>query len=160
MAGVAAAVPLARRVAGQESTPGASPAASPMASPGASPAASAAGVQADGTWAFTDDKGVAISLPAAPERIVADVNAAPETFWETLSMEQALKYPADVVFHSSRLGTLTAEEIQAHPTLGQHPVVQAGQIGGWNQDFIMSYQGMTLALQEIMAPLANARKIT
>lgn len=42
--------------------------ASPVASPGASPAA--------GAWAFTDDKGVTVTLPAPPRRIVIDVNAA------------------------------------------------------------------------------------
>jgi len=40
-----------------------------QASPAASPAAS-------GEWSFTDDKGVTVTLPTRPERLVIDVNAA------------------------------------------------------------------------------------
>jgi iron complex transport system substrate-binding protein len=40
------------------------------ASPESSPIAS------DGTWSFTDDKGVTVTLPSAPKRVVIDVNAA------------------------------------------------------------------------------------
>jgi iron complex transport system substrate-binding protein len=89
----------------------------------------------------------------------------PETsdgYWQTLSFEEALKYPADVIFNSSRGGgtlTLNLEELQAHPTFGQHPAVAAGQVGDWNQDFIMSYQGMTDALNAIITTLAPAEKV-
>lgn len=31
---------------------------------------------ADGEWSFTDDKGVTVTLPSRPERLVIDVNAA------------------------------------------------------------------------------------
>ncbi|MCA9833349.1 MAG: helix-turn-helix domain-containing protein [Thermomicrobiales bacterium] len=46
--------------------------------PSASPAADvpANGVQPDGTWAFTDDRGVTVTLPKRPERIFANYNAA------------------------------------------------------------------------------------
>ena len=81
-------------------------------------------------------------------------------WWQELSWEEALKYPADFVFHSWRPGTMTVEEMQAHVTLGQHPAIKAGQVAEWNQDFIMSWQGMTAALDSISGPLANATKIT
>ena len=29
-----------------------------------------------GEWSFTDDKGITVTLPAAPERLVVDLNAA------------------------------------------------------------------------------------
>ncbi|HEU0163619.1 MAG TPA: hypothetical protein VFQ54_01170, partial [Thermomicrobiales bacterium] len=74
--------------------------------------------------------------------------------------EQALKYPADVIFNSARPGTLTAEQLRAHPTWGLHPAVKAGQIGSWNQDFIMSYQGMAAALEATIAPIRTAEKVT
>jgi iron complex transport system substrate-binding protein len=86
-----------------------------------------------------------------------DVDAG--SYWEELSMEEAIKYPADVFFNSTRPGNLTAEELQTHPTFGLHPAVQAGQIGGWNQDFIMSYQGMAEALETTAAVIADAEKI-
>lgn len=47
---------------------------SAQATPEVTPLAS--GVQPDGTWAFTDDRGVTVTLPSAPRRIIADVNAA------------------------------------------------------------------------------------
>ncbi len=83
----------------------------------------------------------------------------PLVYWEELSLEQALKYPADVIFNSSRPGTLTMEEIAAHVTLGQHPAVKAGQVAPWNQDFIMSYQGMAAALTSIADGIRNARMV-
>jgi iron complex transport system substrate-binding protein len=45
----------------QPATPDASPAATPAAGEG---------------WSFTDDKGITVTLPAAPQRVVIDVNAA------------------------------------------------------------------------------------
>lgn len=87
-------------------------------------------------------------------------DAEKDAFWETISAEQALKYPADVILCSTRPGTLTADELKAHPTWGQHPAVKAGQIGLWNQDFIMSYQGMAAALDATIAPLLTAGKVT
>lgn len=56
----------------------AAPAVSALAStPEASPAATAAsGTQPDGTWVFTDDRGVTVMLPSAPQRVIADVNVA------------------------------------------------------------------------------------
>jgi iron complex transport system substrate-binding protein len=83
-------------------------------------------------------------------------------YWQTLSFEEALRYPADVIFNSSRGGgtlTLGLDELQAHPTFGQHPAVLAGQFGDWNQDFIMSFQGMTDAINAIIAPLESAEKV-
>jgi len=83
-------------------------------------------------------------------------------WWQTLSTEEALRYPADVIFNSDRGGgtlTLSLEELQAHPTFGSHPAVQAGQVYPWNQDFILSYQGMIAALDAISDPLEQAEKV-
>lgn len=43
--------------------------------PVASPAAGS-GLQPDGTWTFTDDRGVTVTLPELPRRVIADVNVA------------------------------------------------------------------------------------
>lgn len=68
-------------------------------------------------------------------------------YWEQLSAEQALKYPTDILFYSLRGDGLTSlEDFQAHPTLSQHPAVQAGQVYGWNQDFILNYPGLAATL--------------
>jgi iron complex transport system substrate-binding protein len=54
-------LPGGRHALAQEATPEASPAASPVAG---------------GEWSFTDDKGVTVTLPSTPQRVVIDVNAA------------------------------------------------------------------------------------
>lgn len=67
-AGIAAAGLFATRVGAQDATPDATP-------------ASDNGLQADGTWKFTDSRGVTVTLDKLPERIVADVNVA-ATLWD------------------------------------------------------------------------------
>lgn len=86
--------------------------------------------------------------------------AEPGTFWEELSQEQALKYPADIIMTSTRTGALTPDELASHPTFSAHPAVQAGQTFGWNQDFIQSYQGMTEAMTHLTGILRDAEKVT
>ena len=43
--------------------------------------ATPASVAVDGAWSFTDDRGVTVSLPALPQRIVAQVTAA-ASLWD------------------------------------------------------------------------------
>lgn len=87
-------------------------------------------------------------------------NVAPEDYWETLSLEQANLYPADVVFQSTREGTLSLEELGAHPTFSQHPAIRSGQLAAWNQDVIHSYQGLTVALEAVLEALQDAQDVT
>lgn len=82
-----------------------------------------------------------------------------DPYWEQLSPEQALKYPADVVFRALN-GALSLEELQAHPTYGLIPAVKAGQAYAWNQDSVQSYAGMTAAVQEVANALKQAKDIT
>ncbi|CAN5326933.1 ABC transporter substrate-binding protein [soil metagenome] len=81
-------------------------------------------------------------------------------YWEVLSMEQAGLYPADVFFNSTRAGVSTPEQLQENALFGAHPAVAAGQIGSWNQDFILSYQGLKAALDSVAGTLATAEKVT
>ena len=81
-------------------------------------------------------------------------------YWEELSFEQALKYPSDLLFNSTRGGMWGAAELQAHATFSAHPAVAAGQIGGWNQDFIQSYQGMAANLLNLAETLRPAENVT
>ncbi|MCA9878851.1 MAG: ABC transporter substrate-binding protein, partial [Thermomicrobiales bacterium] len=90
--------------------------------------------------------------------VVPDI--APEEYWETLSLEQANLYPADVIFQSTREGSLSLDELQAHPTFSQHPAIKAGQTGPWNQDVIQSYQGLTVALKSVLETLQDAQDVT
>jgi iron complex transport system substrate-binding protein len=118
---------------------------------------------ADGTeWYVTDPAGWAdVTLF---QQLGVNVLSPDESdgWWQTLSTEEALRYPADIIFNSDRGGgtlTLGLEDLQAHPTFGLHPAVQAGQVYPWNQDFILSYQGMTAALNAISDPLEQAEKV-
>ena len=81
-------------------------------------------------------------------------------YWEELSPEQASKYISDILFQSTRLGTLTPEELAAHATYGTLPAVKSGQLSPWNQDFIQSYQGLTAALETVIAALEPAEDVT
>lgn len=87
-------------------------------------------------------------------------DAEPMTYWEELSTEQAAKYKADIFFQSTRDGSFSLEELAAHPTLGTLPAIKAGQVAPWNQDFIQSYQGLTAALDVMIATLENAKDVT
>jgi iron complex transport system substrate-binding protein len=105
-----------------------------------------------GDWAdltFYQNAGLNIITP----------DAEPGSYWEQLSFEQALKYPADLIMSSSRPGTLALDKFASHPTLGAHPAVIAGQVVTWNQDFIQSYQGMAEAMEHLASTLRDTEKI-
>lgn len=90
---------------------------------------------------------------------IVEPEADPGDFWEAISHEQAMKYPADMVFISTRAESLSAKEMQASPTWGKHPAIAAGQLFPWNQDFIQSYQGMTEALGGIADAIEGSTKV-
>ena len=91
---------------------------------------------------------------------IIDPEANPLDYWQELSKEGALMYPSNVFWQSTRPGTLTLEELQAEPTVGAHPAIKAGQVGAWNQDYILSYQGMADALENLRAVVSAAEKVT
>ncbi len=91
---------------------------------------------------------------------IVEPDAEPGSFWEQISHEQALKYPADMVFISTRAESLSAEDMAKSPTWSKHPAVAAGQMYPWNQDFIQSYQGMADALNGIADATEAAEKVS
>ncbi len=80
--------------------------------------------------------------------------------WLEISPEQALEYASDIFMAATIAGTLSIDEIVAHPTFGQHPAVKAGQIAGWNQSFMQSYQGGADAFEHLATTLREATKVT
>ncbi len=52
-------------------------------------------------------------------------------FWETLSWEQAGKYPADVILADARGGTVAEIRAQLPPTAASLPAVEADQLVSW-----------------------------
>jgi iron complex transport system substrate-binding protein len=89
----------------------------------------------------------------------ADSEMATE-FWEELSAEQALLYPADVIFSDVYSALLTAEDLAGKPVFAAMPAVAAGQVGLWNRDFPVSYAGATAFLETILETLRTAEKLT
>jgi len=89
----------------------------------------------------------------------ADSEAAGD-FWETLSPEQALKYPADVIYNDIYSTLRTTEDLQSNPVYGAIPAVTAGQVGLWRRDFPVSYAGVTAFLEDILSTLRTAGKLS
>lgn len=93
-------------------------------------------------------------------RLANDGSPTATTYWEELSLEQALYYPSDVIYIDHYGLWTTLEELQAEPTVGQHPAVRAGQTGPWPRDLPLSYQGLTTFLESVLAPLRDAEKVS
>ncbi len=89
----------------------------------------------------------------------ADSELASE-FWEELSVEQALLYPADVIFSDIYSVLLTAEDLAGKPVYAAMPAVAAGQVGLWHRDFPVSYAGVTAFLETLLETLRTAEKVT
>lgn len=82
----------------------------------------------------------------------------PETteLWETLSWEEAGKYPADIIFTDARSFSLTPEELAEIPIFAALPAVQAGQVAPWQIEYIPSYQALTVILNDLAAVIEAA----
>lgn len=91
---------------------------------------------------------------------ILSVGAPAGEYWTQVSAEEFGTYPSDVLFRSTRGGTLTTGELEADPVFGLHPAVAAGQVFDWNQDVILSYQGMTTALEAIRSAIESSTKVT
>ena len=89
----------------------------------------------------------------------ADSPAAGD-FWETLSAEEAIKYPSDVLYNDVYSSFQGVEELSAQPTFAVMPAVAAGQVGEWPRDFPVSYAGVAAFLETILVTLRSAEKVT
>lgn len=93
-------------------------------------------------------------------KIANDGSPTATTYFESLSMEQALYYPSDVLYIDQYGTWQTIEDLQAHATIGQHPAVKAGQAGPWPRDLPLNYEGLTTFLEAMLVPLRTAEKVT
>jgi len=121
----------------------------------AKPGMSALFVAADVTalWVANPDAAGDVMLFRDLGLDVPSVPVAEGEYWQQLSLEEAAKYPTDLFFYSLRGIPNTAEEIKAHPTVGLHPAVKAGQVFPWNQDVILNYPGVTAALDSVSSAI-------
>jgi iron complex transport system substrate-binding protein len=86
--------------------------------------------------------------------VVPDVE--PTELWETLSWEQAGKYPADLALNDARSGSLSVAEMNEIATWAAHPAAQAGQVGAWQTEFVASYAGFTAVLEDLAGTVSQA----
>ncbi|MGW5720131.1 ABC transporter substrate-binding protein [Amycolatopsis sp. NPDC003865] len=60
--------------------------------------------------------------------------AGSDDYFETLSWEQAGKYPADLILTDSRTYALSRRQLAAIPTWAQLPAVKANQLADWSTE--------------------------
>lgn len=88
----------------------------------------------------------------------ADSEFAAE-FWQTLSLEETITYPADVVFNDVYSTVTELADLQAMDTVGFIPAIKAGQVGLWPRDFPVSYGGLTDFLETTLVTFRDAKKL-
>ncbi|MBF9133779.1 ABC transporter substrate-binding protein [Plantactinospora sp. S1510] len=81
-------------------------------------------------------------------------------YFESLSWENADKYPADLLLLDNRSSTLQPKDLTGKPTWGQLPAVKANQIVGWNSEPLFSYAASAAALETLATAIRSARKVT
>lgn len=82
-------------------------------------------------------------------------------FWETVSWENADRYPADVIFADQRSNNMPLTEVaKAKPTWRLLPAVKAEQVVPWNNEAQFSYAGYAPLVERLADALEKARKVT
>ncbi|MGA3487593.1 ABC transporter substrate-binding protein [Micromonosporaceae bacterium DT55] len=80
-------------------------------------------------------------------------------YYESLSWENADKYPADLILLDRRGVALQPADLAAKPTWAQLPAVKAGQITGWDSVPRFSYAGAAPLLESLAGAIRDARKL-
>lgn len=79
------------------------------------------------------------------------------SFFESLSWEEAGRYPVDLLVMDDRQWSTQPEELAAQvPTFAALPAVKAGAYGPWTSEWVPSYPGMTPVLQSLTELIRNA----
>lgn len=97
---------------------------------------------------FVRGKGLDVVVPEKPDE---------GGFYETLSWENADKYPADVILYDARAQSMKLEEMMKKPTFADLPAVKAGQVYPWRAEERFSYLGHANMLEELIANLEKAK---
>ncbi|WP_280385735.1 ABC transporter substrate-binding protein [Nocardia wallacei] len=86
-----------------------------------------------------------------PERVDS------QGFYESLSWENADKYPADLILLDGRSSALQPDALAGKPLWRTLPAVRAGQITPWSTVFRFSYAGVAPLLERLATALRSAR---
>ncbi|MGK4584782.1 ABC transporter substrate-binding protein [Kitasatospora sp. HPMI-4] len=81
-------------------------------------------------------------------------------YFESLSWENAGKYPADLILLDNRNTALQPADLAAKPAWSQLPAVRAGQITPWNSVPRFSYAGAAPLLESLAKAVESARKVS
>ncbi|MFZ5815203.1 MAG: ABC transporter substrate-binding protein [Bacillota bacterium] len=82
----------------------------------------------------------------------------PQQFVESLSWEQAQRYPADLIMYDVRAHvTPPAQLAEKVPTWKLHPAVKAEQVGAWHATASYSYKGFAAILEDLAKTVRNSR---
>ncbi|MEV7418236.1 ABC transporter substrate-binding protein [Streptomyces sp. NPDC089919] len=79
-------------------------------------------------------------------------------FFESLSWENAGKYPADVIMLDNRTGTLQPSDLKAKPTWAGLPAVKANQVVPRVAEPIYSYDKCAQLLEDLAKSIQSAKK--
>ncbi|MFT4040706.1 MAG: ABC transporter substrate-binding protein [Thermomicrobiales bacterium] len=115
----------------------------------------------DGVWVAGSDFVADVGQTRLLGVTVANYGApGAEAYWEELPLDEAQRYPADVIYIDQSGVWTTLEQLRAEPTLSQLPAIKAGQVGLWQRDHPLTYEGLTAFLESVLEPLRDAKKVT
>jgi iron complex transport system substrate-binding protein len=80
-------------------------------------------------------------------------------YFESLSWENADKYPADLLFLDSRVQALQPDALTDFPTWAALPAVQEGQIVAWEAEPMYSYGLAAVSIEALAEAITNAKKL-
>ncbi|MEU9116179.1 ABC transporter substrate-binding protein [Streptomyces sp. NPDC048483] len=81
-------------------------------------------------------------------------------YFESLSWENADKYPADVLLLDNRTATLQPKDLAAKPSWAKLPAVKAGQVTAWSSEPRFSYAGAAPLLESLTKAIEGAKKVS
>ncbi|NUR25060.1 MAG: ABC transporter substrate-binding protein [Catenulispora sp.] len=80
-------------------------------------------------------------------------------YFESLSWENADKYPADLILLDNRTIALQPKDLAAKPGWGALPAVKANQVTPWDTVPRFSYAGAAPLLERLAEAVQNAKKV-
>jgi iron complex transport system substrate-binding protein len=89
--------------------------------------------------------------------IISGKSADP--YWETLSWENADRYPADLILYDGRAHAPGPDELAKLPVWPTLPAVEAGQITPWHMEEAVSYALFAGHIEELTAKVAESTRV-
>ena len=82
-----------------------------------------------------------------------------DAYWETLSWENADKYPADVLLYDARAHAPKPDQLAKLPVWPGLPAVEADQLTPWHMEEAVSYRLFAGHVEELTAMVAGAEPV-